>query len=284
MTFAEALHGGRFPVALEITPPQTPLPGVLLRRAGLLGDAVTAVNVIQRPGRQSSLEASLYLCGGPFEPVWHLVTRGTSRDEVRAQMEAASEGGIRQLLCIRGDHAGGDTADTPTIREAVSMARDLIPGATIGATFNQYAPDSAAAMRNLWPKLKAGASYVQTQPVFDLETLRPSAEAVKSTSPGTALVAMVMPLLTIGAAEKLETRIGMRLPEALRGRLAGGQVEDAWAAFDETLAALSESPLVDAIAIMTLEMDAPEGIGPRIVQGLRSTGCLRNSPARAQAP
>ena len=142
MTFAEALHGGRFPVALEITPPQKPLPGVLLRRAGLLGDAVTAVNVIQRPGRQSSLEASLYLCGGTFEPVWHLVTRGTSRDEVRAQMEAASEGGIRQLLCIRGDHAGGDTADTPTIRDAVSMARDLIPGATIGATFNQYAPDS----------------------------------------------------------------------------------------------------------------------------------------------
>ena len=276
MTFAEALHGGRFPVALEITPPQTPLPGVLLRRAGLLGDAVTTVNVIQRPGRQSSLEASLYLCGGPFEPVWHLVTRGTSRDEVRAQMEAASEGGIRQLLCIRGDHAGGDTADTPTIREAVSMARDLIPGATIGATFNQYAPDSAAAMRNLWPKLKAGASYVQTQPVFDLETLRPSAEAIKSASPDAALVAMVMPLLTIGAAEKLEMRIGMRLPEALRGRLAGGQVEDAWAAFDETLAALSESPLVDAIAIMTLEMDAPEGIGPRIVQGLRSSGCLRN--------
>lgn len=276
MTFAEALHGGRFPVALEITPPQKPLPGVLLRRAGLLGDAVTTVNVIQRPGRQSSLEASLYLCGGPFEPVWHLVTRGTSRDEVRAQMEAASEGGIRQLLCIRGDHVGGDTADTPTIRDAVSMARDLIPGATIGATFNQYAPDSAAAMRNLWPKLKAGASYVQTQPVFDLETLRPSAEAIKSASPDAALVAMVMPLLTIGAAEKLEMRIGMRLPEALRGRLAGGQVEDAWAAFDETLAALSESPLVDAIAIMTLEMDAPEGIGPRIVQGLRSSGCLRN--------
>ena len=276
MTFAEALHGGRFPVALEITPPQKPLPGVLLRRAGLLGDAVTTVNVIQRPGRQSSLEASLYLCGGPFEPVWHLVTRGTSRDEVRAQMEAASEGGIRQLLCIRGDHAGGDTADTPTIREAVSMARDLIPGATIGATFNQHTPDSAAAMRNLWPKLKAGASYVQTQPVFDLETLRSPAEAIKSASPDAALVAMVMPLLTIGAAEKLEMRIGMRLPEALRGRLAGGQVEDAWAAFDETLAALSESPLVDAIAIMTLEMDAPEGIGPRIVQGLRSSGCLRN--------
>ena len=276
MTFAEALHGRRFPVALEITPPQTPLPGVLLRRAGLLGEAISAVNVIQRPGRQSSLEASLHLSGGRFEPVWHLVTRGASRDAVRAQMETAAAGGIRQLLCIRGDHAGGDIADTPSIREAVAMARDLMLGATIGATLNQYAPDPVAAMRNLLPKLKAGASYVQTQPVFDLETLRPAAEAVKDSAPETAVVAMVMPVLTSAAAEKLEARIGMRLPERVRSRLASGRPEDAWAAFDETLATLVASQLVDGIALMTLEMDAPEGIGPRIVQALRISGCLRD--------
>lgn len=276
MTFAEALTGRRFPVALEITPPQKPLPGVLLRRAALLGDAISAVNVIERPGRQSSLEASLYLCGGRFQPVWHLVTRGASRDAVRAQIERAAAGGIRQLLCIRGDHAGGDTTDTPTIREAVAMARDQMPGATIGATLNQYAPDAAAAMRNLWPKLKAGASYVQTQPVFDLEALRSAAEAVKDSAPETAIVAMVMPVLTSAAAERLEARIGMRLPERLRDCLASGGMEDAWAAFDATLAALSASPLIDAIAIMTLEMDAPEGTGARIVQALRASGCVRD--------
>lgn len=275
MTFAEALRGGQFPVALEITPPQTPLPAVLLRRASLLGDAVKTVNVIQRPGRQSSLDASLALLGGAFEPVWHLVTRGASRADLRAQMEAAAAGGVRQLLCIRGDHAGADSADTPTIREAVAMAHGLMPGATIGATLNQYVTDSASALRNLWPKLQAGASYVQTQPVFDIEALRPAAERLKGAHPGTAVVAMVMPLLTLGAAEKLELRIGMRLPERLRRRLATGRLEDAWAAFEETLAALSQSPLVDAIAVMTLEMDAPEGMGSRIVQGLRSSGCLR---------
>ena len=276
MTFAEAMHAGRFPVALEITPPQKPLPGVLLRRAGLLGDAISTVNVIQRSGRQSSLDASLHLCGGRFEPVWHLVTRGASREAVRAQIERAAAGGIRQLLCIRGDHEGGDTADTPTIREVVAMARDLMPGAAIGATLNQYAPDAAAAMGNLLRKLQAGGSYVQTQPAFELEALRPAAEAVKDSAPETAVVAMVMPVLSSAAAEGLETRIGMRLPERLRDRLASGREEDAWAAFDETLATLSASPLVDAIAIMTLEMDAPAGTGPRIVQALRTSGCLRD--------
>ncbi|MBE0612003.1 MAG: hypothetical protein IH609_21665, partial [Dehalococcoidia bacterium] len=56
--FAEKLDAGQFAVALEITPPQRDLPKVLLRRARLLGTAAQAINVIQRPGRQSSLDAS----------------------------------------------------------------------------------------------------------------------------------------------------------------------------------------------------------------------------------
>ena len=61
VSFGALLDARRFPVALEITPPQTLLRGVLLRRAGLLGPAASAVNVIQRPGRLSSLDASIAL-------------------------------------------------------------------------------------------------------------------------------------------------------------------------------------------------------------------------------
>ena len=46
MSFGAALQAGTFPVALEITPPQRPLPGVLLRRARLLGESIGAINVI----------------------------------------------------------------------------------------------------------------------------------------------------------------------------------------------------------------------------------------------
>lgn len=273
MTFAEALAAGEFPVALEITPPRKALPAVLLRRARLLGDGVRAINVIQRPGRQSSLEASLFLCREGFAPAWHLVTRGVTRADVAAQAGRAARGDVRQVLCIRGDHPGEDSPGTPSIREAVSMVRDLLPGALIGATLNQYAPDQSAVLRNLLPKLKAGAAYVQTQPVFDVAQLSPIAQAAKDAAPAASVVAMVMPLLTLEAAEKIEVRLGVRLPEMLRGRLERGDIADAWEAFDELLRQLRESPLVDGIAVMTFEMDAPEGMGARTLQGLRAAGC-----------
>ncbi|MEJ5221060.1 MAG: hypothetical protein WHT63_03510 [Tepidiforma sp.] len=84
MRFLDRLAAGEFAVALEITPPQRHLPKVLLRRARLLGDAADAVNVIQRPDRQSSLEASLELLAAGIDPVWHLAARGETRASVAA--------------------------------------------------------------------------------------------------------------------------------------------------------------------------------------------------------
>jgi methylenetetrahydrofolate reductase (NADPH) len=272
MSFAERLASGRFAVALEITPPQRPLPGVLLRRAGLLGDYCHAINVIQRPGRQSSLEASLALAEAGVEPVWHLVTRGAKRDEIRADVERAHAGGIRQVLCIRGDHAGADSEQTPTLKETIAMAAAAMPGAVIGATLNQYAPDASAVIRNLLPKLRAGASYVQTQPVFDVEALRPLCESVLSAQPATKVVAMVMPLLGMGEAERLEARIGVRLSDSFLTRLEQGGETAAWAAFEETVCALAASDLIAGVAVMTFDMDATPATGERIVAALKRAG------------
>jgi 5,10-methylenetetrahydrofolate reductase len=272
MGFAKRLNEGKFAVALEITPPQKALPAVLLRRARLLGDAAQAINVIQRPGRQPSLDASLELLSAGMLPVWHLVTRGRHRTEIVAELARAHDGGVRQLLAIRGDHEGADAADTPTLRETIGMAVDCMPGATIGATLNQYAPDRAAVMRNLMPKLKAGASYVQTQPVFDLEVLRPLAEAVREASPETRVVAMAMPLLSVEQASRIEERLGFRLPDAFRRRLEQNGEPGAWESFAATLAALAASKFIAGVAIMTFEMDPPPATGARIVAALAAAG------------
>ncbi|MBK7726721.1 MAG: methylenetetrahydrofolate reductase [Dehalococcoidia bacterium] len=156
MRFLRTLDDGRFAVALEILPPQKALPRVLLRRARLLGGAPQAINVIQRPGRQSSLDASIALHQAGIEPAWHLVTRGRSRAEIESDLEAAATAGIDQVLCILGDHAGTAGPDGPTIREAIAMTRARIPGAFIGATLNQYGRDPEAVIRNLVPKLAGG--------------------------------------------------------------------------------------------------------------------------------
>ncbi len=264
MSFAERLAAGAFPVALEITPPQRSLPHVLLRRARLIGDYATAVNVIQRPARQSSLDASIELRQAGIEPAWHLVTRGRSRDELTTDVRRAHKGGIRQVLCIRGDHAGDDLPGAPTIRETIELVGALAPGALIGATVNQYLPDRAAVLRNLFPKLAAGAAYVQTQPIFALGALDSLAVAVKDRSPATAVVAMVMPLPTVAEAERIANRLSLSEVPSTVG----------WDAFDELIASLAASPLVDAMAIMTLDMDPPPEAAAEILDSLTRAGLV----------
>lgn len=270
--FAQKLDAGEFAVALEITPPQRDLPKVLLRRARLLGTAAQAINVIQRPGRQSSLDASLELKAAGIEPAWHLVTRGRSRADIEADLQRAAAGGIGQVLCILGDHTSAEVPDAPTIREAVAMTCGAIPGAIIGATLNQYGRDEAAVLKNLLPKLRAGAAYVQTQPVFELEPLERYAMTIEREAPAVRVIAMAMPLLSLEAALRIEERLGVALPTSLKDVLAGGDPEAAWSTFAATIRALTRSPLVDGVAIMTFEMDAPPEMGARLLGALRDAG------------
>lgn len=271
MTFSERLFGGGFPVALEITPPQRPRPGVLLRRARLIDGLACAINVIQRPDRQPSLDASIALSVEGLEAVWHLVARGLAAEELDAQLTIARAGGIRNVLCIRGDHGGPEAADALTVKRVVERTVAALPDACVGATANQYQPDRAAVLRNLLPKLKAGARYVQTQPVFDAGQLAPLVAAIREAAPGTKVVAMAMPLLSLEAAAKIEARLGIALPAETRARIGEG-AEGGWAAFEATLAGLVACGDVDGVAIMTFEMDAPDGMGERIRAALERVG------------
>lgn len=266
MTFAERLAAGRFAVALEITPPQKPLPAVLLRRASLLGPRAHAINVIQRPDRQSSLDASCALREAGLEPAWHLVTRGHTRDALRAEIARASISGIRQVLCIRGDNPGPDSPETPTLKEVVELAVANLPGALVGATFNQYGSDREAALRNLLGKLRAGATYVQTQPVFDADAFVPAADAILERAPRAKIVPMIMPLVSIDEAARIQDRLRIRLPDSFLGRLE--TEECAWEAFADTVARLTESSAVSGIAIMTLGVDPAPDFGARILKAL----------------
>ena len=56
--------------------------------------------------------------------------------------------------------------------------------------------------------------------------------------------------------------------------LAGGDQEAAWGYFGQTVRSLAKSPLVDGVAVMTFEMDAPEGMGERIASALRACGAV----------
>jgi len=270
VAFREELFGGRFPVALEITPPLKPLHRVLLRRARLLDGLATAVNVIQRPGRQSSLDASVELVGAGIEPVWHLAARGTGPETLAADFARARDAGIAQVLCVLGDSGSGPREAALTVREIISVARDSLPGALLGATLNQYVEDRAAARKNLLGKLRAGARYVQTQPVFAIGRLREAVEPVRE-SADVLIVPMVMPLLAPEAVKRMESRLGVALPAEVHMRVASG-LEAAWELFDETVATLAHDSLADGVAVMTFETDPSPETAARIVESFRCAG------------
>jgi methylenetetrahydrofolate reductase (NADPH) len=270
MSLARSLKTGRFAVALEITPPKGSLPRVLERRARLLGSAPIAINVIQRPDRQPSLEAAIELVGMGLDPVWHLVTRGKPRADLDADLARALQHGVRNILCIRGDHPAS-APDELSVRDACEAAR-AAPGTLVGATLNQYVSDRAAVLRNLIPKLRAGASYAQTQPVFDARLLFEAADAVLQRSPSTRILAMAMPISSPAAAARIETRLGVSLPARLRGYLDAGDVASAWSWFEETLARVVESPLIAGVALMTFETDPDPSTAARILTALQRSG------------
>lgn len=248
-----------------------------MRRAGLLGDLACAVNVIQRPGRQSSLEASRDLRAAGVHPAWHLATRGKTRAELAGELEVAREADIRQVLCLLGDHDVPDGTESVSIRDAVAMVREALPEAFVGATLNQYARDPEAALRNLLPKLKAGARYIQTQPVFAPERLAPLVERVRAEFPDARVVGMVMPLLSADEAVKMASRLRVELPPELLARLDGGH-DGAWQAFEETVGQVVACGIVDGVAVMTFEMDPPAETGTRIAEVLRRA---RSRPGHA---
>lgn len=265
--FADKLRAGELAVALEITPPKKRLDDVLLRRARLIGSRADAINVLQRPDRLSSLDACLILNAAEFDPVWHVINRGRTRAEIASELRSAASEGIGAMLCLRGDHAGEDTPDTPKIREVIASAREELPHALIGATANQYAPRDRV-LANLMPKLGAGANLVQTNPVLQLDLLLPLAAEIKTRAPETKIVPMVMPLVSLATALRIRERLGMPVPDDLLARLEAGGEPAGWDAFAETVAALAESPLVDGLAVMTPEMDPPPATGERIAAAL----------------
>jgi 5,10-methylenetetrahydrofolate reductase len=257
-----------FRVALEITPPMQPNPDVLLRRASLLGDAASAVHVIARPGRQASLDASITLERAGRNAVWHVPNRGRNSAELEREIERAAHAGIRSALVVRGEGDLEDRPDTPTLRALVARIRAAIPTARIGVTLNPYL-DPERVLANLWPKLEAGADFVQTQPVFFAASLHGVAERIRARAPRVEILPMVIPLVSAAAAEKLALRLRVPLGDALVARLARGGSEAGWTIFAETISELQASALADGIALMTLEMDPPAEVGERVLRAVR---------------
>jgi methylenetetrahydrofolate reductase (NADPH) len=210
----------------------------------LFGSGVTAINVADNHYgvSMSSLAASFALRQTGIEPVLQIVTRDRNRIALQSDLLGAAYLGIKNVLCLSGYHqtligcnesANVFDVDSIQLIDIVKKMNNgqLLDGTEIQGNFGMLI--GAAANQNLKPielnllrlskKVAAGADFVQTQAVFDVDQL----EAVRNAglADQAAILAGVLPLKSVAQAKELtETHTDFVIPETIINRLtaAGG--------------------------------------------------------------
>jgi len=167
----------------------------------------------------------------------HLACRDRNLLGLQSEIMGLGTLGFRHVLALTGDpakvgdHPGAtsvyDLNSVGLIKLLVGMNRGVnavgrpLQGQTrfiIGCAFNPNALNLESQVKKLESKLAAGAQYVMTQPVFDLELARKTAARLKPL--GVPVFLGVMPLLSSRNAEFLHNEVpGIKIAESLRERL-----------------------------------------------------------------
>ena len=106
-TLEEKLAAGQFVVTSEVAPPLSVAPDELIRTLNLLRDYIDAANFTDNPSatpRMSSLACSAIALAQGVEPVMQIAARDRTRMGLQAEILGAAALGIRNVLCLTGDH------------------------------------------------------------------------------------------------------------------------------------------------------------------------------------
>ena len=233
---------GGFAVTVEVEPPRGADCRSSIEAARLLkGLGVDAVNVTDNPMarlRMSSVAvAGLIQRETGLDAIVQFTTRDRNVLGIQSDLLGASALGLKALLCLGGDplkigdYPNGhqvsevDTLGLLRIAKILNAGADLVGnpiGAptsfAIGCAANPAARDVEIEFSKLRAKIEAGATFAQTQPVFDVAALeaffsRPDARAVP------VLVGLI-PLKTLKQTLYFANEVpGMVVPDATIARM-----------------------------------------------------------------
>jgi methylenetetrahydrofolate reductase (NADPH) len=279
------LAGGGFAVTAECGPPRGADAEVIREKANALNGYVDAVNVTDNQTaivRMSSIAASAHLLTMGLEPVMQMVTRDRNRIALQSDVLGAYSLGIRNILCLSGDHQtfGShpealnvfDIDSMNLLRMVLEMREDgkdmsgfelkTPPRMFIGAAANPFADPFEYRVIRLAKKIDAGADFIQTQCVYNIDRFRDWIRMAREEglTEKAYILAGVTPLKSEGMARYMSKRVaGMDVPEPLIKRMAGvpknKAAEEGLKICQETIAQLREMEGVHGIHIMAIEWE-----------------------------
>ena len=287
------LSEGRFAVTAECGPPKGADPEAIRKKGKLLKGCVDSVNVTDNQTgvvRLSSLAACVLLREEGFDPVLQMVTRDRNRIALQSDILGASALGIRNILCLSGDHQvfgnqpqakGVFDIDSIQLIHAARQMRDdscIIggekltqpPDLFIGASENPFAEPAAYRVARLGKKIRAGADFIQTQCIYNLRHFEEWMSQVRNRNydKRAYILGGITPLKSAKMAEYMRKNVaGMDVPEELITRMksvpASDQRKEGIKIAVETIEALREMKGVSGVHIMAIEW---EEIVPQLVE------------------
>ena len=241
------LKAGHFAFTGELGPPRGTSAQEVRDKASHLKGMVDAVNITDNQTsvvRMSSWAASLILIQEGMEPNYQMVCRDRNRLAMQSDILGAYAHGIRNMLCLSGDHQ--QFGDHPTAKgvfdidsmQLIGMVKhmrdmgkfmseqDIVepPRIFIGAAANPFAEPFRWRVQRLAKKVQAGADFIQTQCIYNMDKFR---EWVKQAndmglSEKVYILAGVTPMKSIGMARYMQSKVpGMDVPESIIKRLQG---------------------------------------------------------------
>lgn len=241
------LRSGKFAVTAELAPPDSALAEDVYERARVFDGYVDGMNATDGSGancHMSSVAMCALLTNVGYSPVLQISCRDKNRIAIQGDVLGAAAMGVSNVLCLSGD--GVQVGDHPEARpvfdldsmsllQTIRIMRDesrFLSGRAItsppqmflGAAENPSAPPLDFRPYRLAKKIAAGAQFIQTQYVYDIEHLR--LFLAKSRDLGLLEKCFVLPgvgpLASARTALWIRSNVpGIHIPDAIIKRLEG---------------------------------------------------------------
>jgi len=243
----KVLDAGEFAVTAELGPPMSSDGGVVREKAGILKGSADAFNITDCQTavvRLSSIAAAAILVDEKIEPVMQVTTRDRNRIAIQADILGAAALGIKNCLCIAGDHqsfgAAGRLKGHPGARSVYDVdsiqlvailkkmrdeglqeggdTLDVPPKLLIGAAWTPMGDPIDFRVMRLAKKAAAGADFIQTQGIYDIEQFAEIMKQVRNLGlhEKTAILAGIIVPKTAGMLRYMNASVaGVSVPEEM---------------------------------------------------------------------
>ncbi len=298
-TLEKILTAGKFAATAELGPPKNADGEVIRKKAKLLMGFCDGTNITDNQTaivRMSSIAAGLLALKEGIEPIIQITCRDRNRIAIQSDVLGASALGIRNILCLTGDHqkfgnhpGSKNVFDMDSVQLIGMLAcmRDqkkfacgeeirnskkapiVEPRILIGGAENPFGDPLELRAVRVAKKVEAGVDFLQTQCIYDMERFEEFMRQVRARGlhEKVKILAGVTPLKSAGMARYMRDSVaGLSVPDAVIQRLekAADKPAEGIRMCIEQIERLRGIPGVAGVHIMAIEWEEKVG---EIVKG-----------------